>query len=316
MSNVVEGVRDRVGSVIFAKVAGDRGAGRREHMLNDPGPRRFRATDPIQRVNGDASMFIGGIRALLLQSLHPLAMAAVDQHSGYQGDPWGRLQRTSGFLAETTFGTEAAAKRAIETVRAVHENIVGVAPDGRPYAANDPHLLLWVHIAEVDSFLRAHDRYGKNPLTPDQRDGYVAQMASIARDLGTEEPPQTVAELAESLERFRPELRGTEAARRTARYLLLFPGMPLPLRPGYLALSTAALALMPWWARWPLRLPYLPLTEATAVRACGAAATAVIRWATRPGPPPPPADESLAPADESPTRADESPSTAANLPDS
>lgn len=282
MSSVVELVRDRVGSIIFSRVAGDRGSRRRDHILRDPGPRRFNATDPIQRVNGDASMFVGGIRALLLQSLHPLAMAAVDQHSGYRGDPWGRLQRTSGFLAETTFGTDEAAQRAIRVVRAVHKSIVGLAPDGRPYEANDPHLLLWVHIAEVDSFLAAHDRYGRHRLTASERDRYVAQMALVARDLGAEDPPETVAELAQALTRFRPELRTTEAARQTARYLLLFPGMPLHLRPGYAALSTAAVALMPRWTRRPLGLPYLPLAEATAVRASGVAATATIRWATRP----------------------------------
>src|SRR5256885_2577846 len=100
-------------------------------------------------------MFIGGIRALLLQSLHPLAMAAVAQHSDYKGDPWGRLQRTSYFLAVTTFGRTEDAMAAIARVRAVHARVTGFAADGRPYAASDPHLLTWVHIAEADSFLRA-----------------------------------------------------------------------------------------------------------------------------------------------------------------
>ena len=109
-------------------------------------------------------MFIGGIRALLLQSLHPLAMAAVAQHSDYRGDPWGRLQRTSYFLAVTTFGQASDAREAIARVKAVHRHVTGTAPDGRPYAASDPHLLTWVHIAEADSFLRAHTRFGAEPL--------------------------------------------------------------------------------------------------------------------------------------------------------
>ena len=105
-------------------------------------------------------MFVGGIRALLLQSLHPLAMAGVAGHSGYRGDPWGRLQRTSYFLAVTTFGLASDAQAATRRVRAIHERVTGTAPDGRPYAAPDPRLLTWVHIAEADSFLCAHSRSG------------------------------------------------------------------------------------------------------------------------------------------------------------
>ncbi|CAN5234432.1 oxygenase MpaB family protein [soil metagenome] len=246
--------------------------------MNDSGARRFGPDDPIQIVHADASMFIGGIRALLLQSLHPLAMAAVDQHSGFRGDPWGRLQRTSTFLAETTFGTDEMADRAIAIVRAVHKRVVGVAPDGRPYEANDPHLLLWVHVAEVDSFLAAHDRYGSRTLSADERDTYVAQAAHVARALGAEEPPTTTAELAACLKRFRSELQSTEAARRTSRFILVNPSVPWTLRPGYAMLTAAAVGLLPWWTRLPLRVPYLPLVEATAGRATGTAITSTIRW--------------------------------------
>ncbi|WP_317695755.1 oxygenase MpaB family protein, partial [Aeromicrobium sp. REDSEA-S32_B7] len=209
-------VRDRLGRMIFARVAGDEGPARRERIMFAPGPRRFGPDSAIATVHGDASMFVGGIRALLLQSLHPLAMAAVDQNSGFRGDPWGRLQRTSGFLAVTTFGTDADATRAIRGVRAVHETITGVAPDGRPYRASDPQLLRWVHVAEVDSFLRAHDRYGRRPLDTAGRDAYVAEAAVVARELGASDVPTTVAELEAALAAFRPELASTAAARRTA----------------------------------------------------------------------------------------------------
>jgi uncharacterized protein (DUF2236 family) len=104
-------------------------------------------------------MFPAGIRALLLQSLHPLAMAGVAAHSGYKGDPWGRLQRTSEFLATTTFGTIEHAEQQIARVRRIHERVRGTAPDGRAYAASDPHLLRWVHVTEADSFLTAFQRY-------------------------------------------------------------------------------------------------------------------------------------------------------------
>src|SRR3954465_9027560 len=115
-------------------------------------------------------MFIGGLRALLLQSLHPLAMAGVAGHSGYRGDPWGRLQRTSYFLAVTTFGLASDAEATVARVKGIPRRVHGVAPDGRPYAASDPHLLKWVHVAEVDSFLRTHQRYGAAPLSPADAD--------------------------------------------------------------------------------------------------------------------------------------------------
>jgi len=277
-------MRARVGAAIFARVAGADGPAQRDRIHDTDGPRRFAPDDPIGRVHGDASMFVGGLRALLLQSLHPLAMAAVDGHSGFRGDPWGRLQRTSTFLAQTTFGTTADADLAVDVVRAVHERVRGTAPDGRPYAASDPHLLRWVHVAEVDSFLRAHDRYGANPLEPDERDTYVEQAAVVARALGAEDVPTSVAELDAALAQFRPELAGTAAARRTARFLLIHPPVPLALRVPYGLLSAAAVGMMPRWTRLPLRLPYLPLTEATAVRASGILITSTIRWALRPGP--------------------------------
>ena len=282
--STIDTVRGRMGAVIFSRIAGDEGPRRRERILYAEGPRRFGPGDPICAVHGDASMFAGGIRALLLQSLHPLAMAAVDQHSGYRGDPWGRLQRTSTFLAETTFGTIEDADRAISIVRAVHRRITGTAPDGRPYAASDPHLLRWVHVAEIDSFLRAHDRYGEKPLGAAGRDEYIAQSAVVARALGATDLPETVAELEEVLADYRPELASTPAARQAARFILVHPPVPLALRLPYSMLSAAAVGLMPRWSRRELRLPYLPVTEATAVRASGTLVTAAIRWAMRPAP--------------------------------
>ncbi len=271
-----------MGAVIFARIAGDEGPTRRDRIHHAVGPRRFTHEDAICAVHGDASMFVGGIRALLLQSLHPLAMAAVDQHSGYKGDPWGRLQRTSTFLAETTFGTIEDADQAVRVVRAVHRRVTGTAPDGRPYAASDPHLLRWVHVAEIDSFLRAHDRYGAHPLDAAERDEYIAQSAVIARQLGATDLPESVAELDAVMSAYRPELESTPAARQAARFILVHPPVPLAIRLPYSMLSAAAIGLMPRWSRRALRLPYLPVTEATAVRASGVVITAAIRWAMRP----------------------------------
>ncbi len=206
-------------------------------------------------------------------------MAGVAEHSGYRGDPWGRLARTSQFLAETTFGTAADARRAVAVVRGVHRRVTGTAPDGRAYAASDPHLLSWVHLAEVDCFLRAHQRYGLDPLTDDEADEYVAQSSRIAVLLGATGVPMSVADVAVALAAYRPELRSTPEARAAARFLVANPPLPLALRPAYLPIAGAAVGLLPRWSRWPLRLPWLPVTEATVVRAAGDAVTRTIRWA-------------------------------------
>ena len=129
-------LRDRIGHAIFSRVAGPDGQDSRARIHGTPGPRWFGPERPVRRVHGDASMFIGGLSALLLQSLHPLAMAAVAGHSGFRGDPWGRLQRTSTFLAVTTYGTADAAQRAVDRVRAVHETVRGTTADGEEYWAD------------------------------------------------------------------------------------------------------------------------------------------------------------------------------------
>jgi uncharacterized protein (DUF2236 family) len=272
-------VRARIGAAIFERVAGPEGPARRQVINAAGGERWFPEGRPIRRVHGDSSMFIGGIRALLLQSLHPLAMAAVAGHSGYRGDPWGRLQRTSYFLAVTTFGRASDAQAAIARVQAIHQRVTGIAPDGRPYAASDPHLLTWVHIAEADSFLRAHSRFGAQPLDQDGRDGYVADLARIGAALGVPDPPRTQAELAARIVQYRAELAGTAQAREAARFLLLSPPLPLVARAPYGVLAAAAVSLLPGWARRPLYLPRLPVTEAAVVRPAGQAMVHAIRWA-------------------------------------
>ena len=219
-----------------------------------PGERWFAEDRPIRQVHGDSAMFVGGIRALLLQSLHPLAMAGVAAHSGYRGDPWDGCM-CSYFLAVTTFGQAGDATDAIGRVRPVHRRVTGVAPDGPPYAASDPHLLTWVHIAEADSFLRAYTRFGARPLDAAGRDGYVADMARIAVQLGVPDPPRTEAELAARIaDCHRAELRGTAEARAAARFLLLTPPLPAMARAPYAVLAAAATSMLPGWARRPLYL--------------------------------------------------------------
>jgi uncharacterized protein (DUF2236 family) len=229
------------------------------------------------RVHGDASMLIGGLRALLIQTLHPLAMAGVAEHSDYREDPFGRLHRTGRFIGATTFGNTPTAEHAIEMVRRIHTRVSGTAPDGRPYSANDPMLLRWVHVTEVDSFLRAYLRYGGGRLTDAECDQYVAEMAEIGRRLGADKVPETMAELAASMEAFRLDLRYDRQAREAVRFLLTAP-MPLAFRGSYTVITAGAIGLLPAWARsmmW-LRLP--PGFDPLAIRPGALALTRGLDW--------------------------------------
>ena len=279
LAPVADQARRQLAAVLRSKVAGDDARAKAERIWGAEGPRWFTPDDPIWRVHADAAMFPAGIRALLLQSLHPLAMAGVAGHSGYKGDPWGRLQRTSEFLATTTFGTVEHAQEQIARVRSIHDRVRGKAADGRPYSAADPHLLTWVHVTEADSFLTAYQRYAVEPLTAAEADRYVEQSGVVARELGVPDPPTTVAGLRSCIEGYRPELESTEAAREAARFLLVHPPLPLAARPGYAALAAGAVAMLPRWARLPLRLPWLPVTERLVGRPLGGLATSTVRWA-------------------------------------
>ncbi|MEW2132910.1 oxygenase MpaB family protein [Streptomyces sp. NPDC005435] len=279
------GLRGRLGEALFRGVAGPDGPESRRRVHGTPGPRWFGADRPIRVVHGDASMFAGGLAALLLQSLHPLAMTAVATHSGYRGDPWGRLARTSTFLAYTTYGAADDAQRAVDGVRAVHERVRGTTAGGEAYHASDPHLLTWVHVAEAYCFLTAHQRYGARPLDAAARDGYVADMARVAGALGVEEPPLSWQELTERIAAYRPELRATDEAREAVRYILFRPPLPAPVLPVYFVLGAAAVSLLPGWAREELRLPVLPGVERRCVAPAGSAVTGLIRWLLPPRPP-------------------------------
>lgn len=276
----VETVRRAIADALRDRVVGDNAEEKRDAIMTATGPRWFSPDRPIHIVHTDASMFIGGMRALLLQSLHPLAMAGVAQHSDYRSDPWGRLQRTADFLATTSFGPADIAEETIARIRKVHSYVHGTASDGRPYSASDPHLLRWVHVAELDSFIAAHRAYGAEKLSEATYDGYVEDMAVIARKLGVPAPPTSVQGLRDQLFMFRGELKATAESRDVARYLLLTPPLPLTTRIPYSLISAAAIAILPAWARSDLRLPYLPVTERAVLRPIGQVITSTIRWAT------------------------------------
>ena len=165
-------------------------------------------------VHGDLpAMLIGGFSALMLQTLHPLAMAAVAEHSSYREDPFGRLQRTARFVAGTTFGGMPLVDELVGEVRRVHTSVRGVAADGRRYSANDPALLTWVHTAEAWSFLRSYQRYSTHPLLRGEQDRYLADVAAIARRLGARNVPESV----EQVRRYLASVRARSCAPRPRR---------------------------------------------------------------------------------------------------
>ena len=264
--------------MLRSKVAGEDAPDRAQRIWGARGERWFTPADPVWRVHADASMFPAGVTSLLLQSLHPLAMAGVAGHSGYKGDPWGRLQRTSHYLATTTFGTVEHAEEAIAMVRSIHERVRGKDHLGRPYRAGDPHLLLWVHVAEIDSFLRGFQTFGDVPLTEAEADVYVAQAGIPAARLGVIDPPTSVAELRGVLDAYRPELEATSAAREAARFLLLDPPLPFYARPGYGTLASGGVSLLPGWAREMLGIPLPGVVSTLVARPLGHLGTAAVRW--------------------------------------
>jgi uncharacterized protein (DUF2236 family) len=153
----------------------------------------------------------------------------------------------------------------VRMVKRVHGPVVGTAPDGRPYAANDPHLLTWVHHTLVDSFLRAYRRYGSGPLTAADADRYVEESAVLADLFGAEPGARSVAELRQYFADVRPELGGTPEARDAMRFLLA-PPLPLTARPAYAVVTAGAISMLPRWIRRELRVPVPPAVEPLIVR--------------------------------------------------
>ena len=270
----------QLANVIRHQLVGDRVPMRdlTEEVTGDPG--LFGPGSATWQVHSDASMLIGGIRALLLQTVHPLAMAGIADHSAYRTDPMGRLWRTSEYVGTTSFGTTAQAEQAVAVVKRVHVRVTGTAPDGRPYSANDPHLMAWVHHALTESFLVAYQRYGSAELSPAMADRYVAEQAVLADMLGATSPgpARSVAELRAWMRGIQPELQVGSQARHAIRFLLT-PPLALLSRPPYAVLAAAAVGLLPGRVTRELRIPVVPFVDPLAVRPATRALAAVIGWA-------------------------------------
>lgn len=274
----VAGAQRALGELLRSKVAGDDAPAKAKGIWEAEGPRWFTEDDPIWRVHAHSAMFPGGVAALLLQSLHPSAMAGVAGHSGYRGDPWGRLQRTSYYIAATTFGTIEHAEEVIAHVASIHQRVRGKDDQGVPYAASDPALLRWVHIAEIHSFLAAYQMYSGDPLTAEEADTYVSQARTASTLLGATDLPADVGQLREMLRGHRTILRSTPAAVDAGHFLLREPPLPFGARPGYMLVARGGVAALPMWARRGLGLSGADLIR-RADTVAGSLSVATISWA-------------------------------------
>ncbi len=233
----------------------------------DPDLAYLRPGGPARRLHSDLpAMIIGGVASLLLQSLHPLAMAGVADHSNYREDPLGRLERTARYVGTVTFSSTVEAEAAIARVRKVHVHVQGTAPDGRHYSALDPDLVTWVHVSEVAMFASAASSFGRSNFSPQDLDAYVAELVPQALALGATSVPATMDELTSYFAAIRPELHlGAQA--KDVRSFLLAGVAKRPLdRLAYGVVVAAAISVLPPWARRMLQLPLVPLTKPLLIR--------------------------------------------------
>ena len=274
--NPAELLRRRVVSDVRA-IFNDAGKGETPVRMSDDA--LFARGSVIWRVHGDVTtMMAGGIAALLMQMLHPLALAGVWDHSKFRDDMVGRLRRTARFIAVTTYGERRTAEAAIARVRLVHDQIAGVRADGTPYAASDPRLLAWVHVCEATCFLNSWMRYGEPAMSRADQDRYFAQSAVVARLLGADPVPATRAAADALLGEMRGDLLVDTRTRDVARLIL---NQRPPDARGAIAqslVSDAAVSLLPTWARRMHGLPASPLKQPLVQLGTFGMASA-LRWA-------------------------------------
>jgi len=247
------------------------------------------------KLHSEPILLLGGLRSLYLQALHPRAVAGVVQNSGYRADPWGRLNRTSEYVGTVVYGTTEEAERASSRLRRLHSRLSATDPrTGATFRIDEPDLLRWVHVAEVESFLTTATRAGLK-LTPDEIDGYYTEQLRAAELVGLDPAtvPATAAEVAAYYEATRPELSLTKDSAETALFLTLPPmpdfsssralrlGLSLgPTRWAYLGIAGTAAALLPPWARrlyGGLGWPTTDVTADLSVRGLRLLLTTVLR---------------------------------------
>ena len=224
------------------------------------------------------AMMAGGISALLLQALHPRALAGVWDHSNFREDLQGRLGRTAQFVACTTYGSRHDALALIDRVKTIHDRVQGIAPDGRPYSANDPDLLTWVHVAEMSSFLAGYLRYVDASLSGAQQDRYFEETALVAEMLGAHDVPKSRAAVQTYLNAMRAELVASDRTRTVVEVLMTWQAPRPGLRPAVRLFLDAGIQLLPPWAIQMLDLKRPPL-QATFASAAMRTVAPTLRWA-------------------------------------
>ena len=237
----------------------------------------------VWRVHGDfSSMLCGGVSALLLQMLHPLALAGVWDHSNFRQDMLGRLRRTSQFVSGTTFGPLADAQKLIERVKNIHLKVTGVDAHGQPYAASDPDLLVWVHVAESYSFLQSYLRYKNPDLSLAEQDQYYLEVSRVVEGLGGKEIPTSVQQIDDYLQRMRPVLRCDERTREVVELILNAPAPSRIAVPVGKLMVWSGIELLPDWALQELGIRLSPMKRKSLDFTMRRVAR-VLRWAVRNG---------------------------------
>lgn len=249
--------------------------------VGDPG--LFGPDSMVWTVHGDfSSMMCGGIAALLLQMQHPSALAGVWDHSDFRSDLFGRLRRTSQFIAVTSFGNRQDAEFLIDKVRRIHLRVSGINPDGEQYQASDPGLLRWVHVAETSSFLAAHLCYKNPSLSVAEQNRYYAEASLTGKALGATDLPLTVSDVEDYLASMRPQLRTDERTLEVSRLLFSAPAPSKAARPVMNIMLRAGADLLPVWTQVP-GVPLRSARQQAATRYSMHCIARLLRWSIRQG---------------------------------
>jgi uncharacterized protein (DUF2236 family) len=268
---VIDAVRDAiVGSTTSLFSHGPRPL---EHTLDHRGDPGLLGPDSVSwRVIGDTAAFVGGIRALLVQTAHPEVVAGVEEHSTYRHDPLGRLSRTSVYVTETTYGAMPEVEAAVATVRRAHVPVHGTSERGKAYSAGNPGMAAWVHNVLTESFLVAYKVFGAERLSRADADRFVEEQTRIGALLGAKPLPTTADALSRWITGDAPV--APTAAQRTAIRFLTQPPLSFAVKMGYRPLFNAAVATIPAATREMLGLVAPP----GSVRG-GRATVNGLRWA-------------------------------------
>jgi len=211
------------------------------------------------------SMMVGGISSLILQALHPQALAGVWDHSSFREDLKGRLGRTAFFIAATTYGSTAMANNIIDKVNQIHTKIKGFDEFGKPYSATDPHLLAWVHLTETRSFMQAFEDYRKENLSPQDKDQYFLEMKSLGMRMGARDLPNTYSRTDNAIKSYIPELHFGDRAKNILHLLENFPSQ-LAAKPFIKLITRAGYLNLPDWVYPFMNRPAPSFFERLAVK--------------------------------------------------